>query len=94
VEIPYDQVIQSGTLSIASAANHRIWLNGVFLGEPLYPGEWHLEEYPLTGGRKLKKIKIKIAHDSLTRERYWNAVITVAGGLFTSSSNTLAVEVI
>lgn len=67
VDVPFDQVVANGTLSISSAANHRIWLNGVFLGQPIYPGEWHTA-------------------------KYWNAVITVQGSLF-SSTNTLAVEV-
>jgi len=68
VSVPYNQVIASGVVSIASAANHRVWLNGVFLGAPSYPADYH----------------------SAT---HWNGVFNVDGSLFTTSSNTIAVEI-
>jgi hypothetical protein len=45
VDIPYNQIIQNATISIASDDTHRVYLNGKFVGATIYPYKPHLANY-------------------------------------------------
>jgi hypothetical protein len=45
VDVPYNQIIQNATISIASDDTHRVYLNGKFVGATIYPYNPHLANY-------------------------------------------------
>jgi len=45
IEIPFDQVVQNATLLLASDDTHRVYLNGKFLNDPVFPYNSHTAQY-------------------------------------------------
>jgi len=45
IDIPYNQVIESGVLMFATDDTQRVYLNNVFLGDPIFPYDGHYAKY-------------------------------------------------
>jgi len=55
IDVPYGAQIESGSLSLATDDTHRIYINGNFMGAPIYPYVGHQAQYwndviPIVGG--------------------------------------------